>query len=349
MKTLPTHRQVTNILDEGEDDTSRLGIQKVPLKHAEAINLFGKEFVLNATARRIDAIEVFVIRASGGQVRSNTNLVANETQPRLPHPENCVLLATSGESGTSTHWYLNQNGVTLTLTTAPSGHFCELRSVELKPAQTAELLQTLANPHLKGNVGNPVKLSRSLNWNARRFHVNHKAVAEFAGKLGVDLVAKPLTENGWAVVERGALADTSVTGSGYSGLKANFVQLCLSSAFCPGLKDDLTVSRESLPARGETGLLGVTDLGEQRGSLTARVLKNEAEPFITHFRRVDRGSQALTIEQAEAGSAWHATLFTEVMGVVVVKAASLGNKELLTKRMLTVADQVLSLDLQVAA
>jgi hypothetical protein len=349
MKTLPTYRQITVILDEDDDDNSFLETKTFPLKHAAAIELFAREFALKATATRIAAIESFVFCASGGLERSDTNLVGNEMQARFPAPEGSTLIATSGECGTSTHWHLSQDGGTLTLTTAPSGYFRELRTVEMAPAQSEELLQTLASPYLKGNEGNPVKFPRTINWDARRLQVSHKAVAEFADKLGVDLATKPPTANGWAVVERGALADTSVSGLAYPGLKANFVQLCVSSAFRPGIQDDLTLPREGLPANGEIGLLGIADLGEERNALTKRILKNEAEPFITHFRRVDRGSQALAIEQAYAGSAWHATLFTEVMGVVVVKAASLGNKELLTERMLAVADQLLSLHVPVAA
>ena len=349
MKTLPTYRQITVILDEDEDDNSFLETKTFPLKHAAAIDLFAREFALKATATRIAAIESFVFCASGGLERSDTNLVGNEMQARFPAPEGSTLIATSGECGTSTHWHLSQDGGTLTLTTAPSGYFRELRTVEMAPAQSEELLQTLASPYLKGNEGNPVKFPRTINWDARRLQVSHKAVAEFADKLGVDLATKPPTANGWAVVERGALADTSVSGLAYPGLKANFVQLCVSSSFRPGIQDDLTLARAGLPANGEVGLLGIADLGEERNALTKRILKNEAEPFITHFRRVDRGSQALAIEQGDTGLAWHATLFTEVMGIVVVKAASLGNKELLTKRMLAVADQLLSLHVPVAA
>lgn len=355
MKTLPTYRQITIILDEDEDDNSFLETKTFPLKHAASIDLFAKNLVLNAAAKRIAAIEIFVFRASGGQEDTSTHLVADVKQPRFPAPANSILVATSGESGTSTHWHLSQDGGTLTLNSADAGWFRDLRTVYLSPNQTAELLQALADPALKGNAGNPVHAS--IEWHVRHYKVDHKAVGELADKLGVDLVAKPIVENGWAAVERGAVADTSSNGHFYPGLKANFVQLCVSSAFQPGLNDDLTLpayrpdTKTGLmtPVADKGGLLGVADLGEQRGALTARVLKNEAEPFITHFRRVDHGSQALAVEQAGAGSAWNATLFTEVMGVVVVKAASFGDKELLTKRMLVVADQLISPDEQVAA
>ena len=341
MKTLPTYRQITVILDEDEDDNSFLETKTFPLKHAAAIDLFAKKFSIQATDWHMRAINSFVFSASGGWVSSDTNLFAKERHLRFPPPGNSTLIATSGEYG-DTHWHLSRDGASLTQITAT-----RLRHVELTPAQTTELLQTLVDPHLEGNSANP---GRDFDGSSKYcFHVDHKGIGDIAYELGVDLKTMPPTENGWAVVERGALANEMVGGSFYPGLKAKFVQLCVSSAFRPGIQDDLTVAREGLPANGEIGLLGIADLGEERNALTKRILKNEAEPFITHFRRVDRGSQALAIEQAYAGSAWHATLFTEVMGVVVVKAASLGNKELLTKRMLAVADQLLSLHVPVAA
>jgi hypothetical protein len=338
MTAHPTHRERTYFLDAADDDNSQMATKKTPLRHAEAIDEFTRSLTKHEVNERSRAIESFVFTASGGLEQSESYKVQELTKDwrGFEAPDGTVLLAKSELYARHTSWHLAKDGSRLTL--IENFGQSSMRSADLTKEQTAELLQTLANPYLEGNPAAKPNASTSTSY----FKVAHEAVQILAWKLEIDLTPKSCLENGWLRVERGAWdGDVGPHGRPFGLLLAS-----VPSTFRGRISDDITLSLyywggSGMPKAGEVGLLTIATIGHDEDVLVKRVLNNNMEPCITHFRRVDEGKQVIAVDQAENGRTWNATLFSEVMGTLVVKSASFGDKEMLVKRMQQEADTVL--------
>lgn len=319
MKSHPTHNAHTYFQDAGNDDNSLITVKHTPLQHGAAIATYGKQLQRDEVTARMLAIESFHYAASGGESNNGEALRQGAT------------LVAKSEAGVKS-WYLSDDGTQLTTVNAysPAHYDSAPRSADITKEQAAEFLQTLANPYLKGNLGTPP--SSLLLSGQRYFVVDQAAVKEVSSRLGVELPSPPRIANTWLSVDRGIVAKR---GSGPLELA-----LCVRSAFRAGINDDLVLDKHERPKPGTAGLLPVAFLGSERKQLANRILKNEAEPFISHYRKVDEGHQVLRIEENRA-AAWDATLYSEVRGTLVVKSGSFYDKEMLTQRMLKEADNVL--------
>jgi len=333
----PTYREHTYFLDEADDDNSRMATKCNPLRHASAIDEFARELTKKEVNDRMDAIESFVFMASGRHEMSSSYQSQELTKDwqGFKAPPGMVLLAKSGCYAAQKSWHVTEDGSQLTL--IDNFGMSDMRTVGLTKAQAAELLQTLANPCLYGNAASTPNAYISSHY----FKVDQEVVQTLAYRLGIDLAPKSCVENGWMTVERGVLAEETGYQPRYPGDRYDLLQASVSTVFQGGLSDNLTLSRSSMPKPGEVGLKAITDIGGGSGALVKRILKNEMEPFITHFRRVDEGKQAIAVEQSEDGRVWNATLFSEVLGTLVVKSASFSDRHLLILQMQKQADVVL--------